>query len=216
MPSALAGIDPHQDSITVGIIDLKGVQLDHQTSPTTSARYLDTIDLLHEHDVHQVGIEGSASWGAQASIALVAAGFDAREVPTQRSPAQRRARRLEKTDAVDSGAAARSLLAEPTLGPVRTLDVHDPLVAKIDAVLEHRRMLVEVRKLALHHAQDQITKLPVDIHDQLTWTGKIEGRLRRLEQISTKVVSTSSGSIGSHGCCHWSITTDSPSWNPSA
>lgn len=162
MPSALAGIDPHQDSITVGIID-------------------------------QVGVEGSASWGAHTAIALVAAGFDAREVPAQRTAAQRRARRLEKTDAVDSVAAARALLAEPTLGPVQTLEVYHSLVAKIEAVLEHRRMLVDVRTLVLHHAQDQIVKLPIEIRDQLSSTGKIEGRHRRLEQINTDVVSTLSG-----------------------
>jgi transposase len=89
--------------------------------------------------------------------------------------------------------APRALLAEPTLGPVQALEVYDPLVAKIEAVLEHRRMLVTVRTLVLHHVQDQIAKLPVEIRDQLTTTGKIEGRLRRLEQIDTTVVSTAAG-----------------------
>ena len=123
----------------------------------------------------------------------VAAGFDAREVPAQRSAAQRRSRRLDKTDVVDAVAAARALLAEPGLGPVQALEVYDSLVAKIEAVLEHRRMLVTVRTLVLHHVQDQISKLPVEIRDQLTTTGKIEGRLRRLEQIDTSVVSTLAG-----------------------
>lgn len=95
--------------------------------------------------------------------------------------AQRRSRRLDKTDAVDAVAAARALLAEPTLGPVHTLEVSDPLVAKIEAVLEHRRMLVNVRTLVLHHVLDQITKLPVEIRDQLTTSGKIDGRLRCLD-----------------------------------
>ena len=63
--------------------------------------------------------------------------------------------------------AARALLAEPTLGPVQALEVYDPLVAKIEAVLEHRRMLVAVRTLALHHVADQIAKLPIEIRDQL-------------------------------------------------
>ena len=81
MSSAVAGIDPHQHSITVGIIDLNGVELTHQTFPTSSAGYLDTIDLLRQHDVGQVGVEGSASWGAHTAIALVETGFDAREVP---------------------------------------------------------------------------------------------------------------------------------------
>jgi transposase len=90
-------------------------------------------------------------------------------------------------------ATARALLAEPTLGPVQTLEVYDPLVAKIEAVLEHRRMLVEVRTLVLHHVQDQISKLPTEIRDQLSATGKIESRLRRLEHIDTTTVSTMAG-----------------------
>ena len=91
-------------------------------------------------------------------------------------------------------AVARALLAEPTLGPVQTLEVYDALVAKIEAVLEHRRMLVAVRTLILHHVQDQITKLPADIRDQLRAAGKIESRLRRLEQLDTSTVSTMAGS----------------------
>jgi transposase len=193
MTSPVGGIDPHQDTITVGIVDANGVELTHASFPTSAAGYLEAIELLTAHGVEQVGIEGSAGWGAHAAIALVAAGFDAREVPAQRSAAQRRSRRLDKTDAVDAVAAARALLAEPTLGPVQTLEVYDSLVAKIEAVLEHRRMLVTVRTLVLHHVQDQITKLPVEIRDQLTTTGKIEGRLRRLEQIDTSVVSTLAG-----------------------
>ena len=193
MTSPLAGIDPHQDTITVGIVDPNGVELTHDTFPTSAAGYVDAIELLTGRGVEQVGIEGSASWGAHAAIALVAAGFDCREVPPQRSAAQRRARRLDKTDVVDAVATARALLAEPSLGPVQTLEVYDSLVAKIEAVLEHRRMLVEVRTLVLHYVQDQITKLPVEIRDQLSATGKIEGRLRRLEQIDTTVVSTIAG-----------------------
>jgi transposase len=193
MTSPVAGIDPHQANYTIGIVDANGVELVHESFPTSASGYLDGIELLTAHGVEQVGIEGSAGWGAHAAIALVAAGFDCREVPAQRSAAQRRSRRLDKTDAVDAVAAARALLAEPTLGPVQTLEVYDPLVAKIEAVLEHRRMLVAVRTLVLHHVQDQISKLPVEIRDQLVTTGKIEARLRRLEQIDPTVVSTLAG-----------------------
>ncbi len=76
---------------------------------------------------------------------------------------------------------------------MQTLEVYDSLVAKIEAVLEHRRMLVEVRTLVLHHVQDQIAKLPTDIRDRLTTDGKIEGRLRRLEQLDTTTASTAAG-----------------------
>ncbi len=193
MTSPVAGIDPHQDSYTIGIVNPNGVELAHETFPTSASGYLDGIELLTTHGVEQVGIEGSAGWGAHAAIAFVAAGFDCREVPAQRSAAQRRSRRLDKTDVVDAVAAARALLAEPGLGPVQALEVYDSLVAKIEAVLEHRRMLVAVRTLVLQHAQDQISKLPVEIRDQLTTTGKIEGRLRRLEQVDTSAVSTLAG-----------------------
>ena len=121
MTAPVAGIDPHQDSYTVGIVDANGVELTHETFPTTAAGYLDGMELLNTHGVAQVGIEGSAGWGAHAAMAFVAAGLDCREVPAQRSAAQRRARRLDKTDAVDAVAAARALLAEPTLGPVQTV-----------------------------------------------------------------------------------------------
>lgn len=193
MASPVAGIDPHQDTYTIGIVDINGVELAHESFPASAAGYLDGIELLNAHGVEQVGIEGSASWGAHAAVALVAAGFDCREVPAQRSAAQRRSRRLDKTDAVDAVAAARALLAEPSLGPVQTLEVYDPLVAKIEAVLEHRRMLVAVRTLTLHHIQNQLAKLPVEIRDQLTTTAKIETRLRQLEHIDTTVVSSLAG-----------------------
>lgn len=193
MTSPVAGIDPHQDTYTIGIVDPNGVELTHQTFPTSAAGYLDGIELLSSHAVEQVGIEGSASWGAHAAIALTAAGFDCREVPPQRSAAQRRARRLDKTDAVDAVAAARALLAEPSLGPVQTLEIYDPLVAKIEAVVEHRRMLVTVRTLVLHYVQDQLSKLPVETRDQLSTTGMIESRLRQLEAIDLTHVSTMAG-----------------------
>lgn len=193
MTSPVGGIDPHQSTFTVGIVDAVGVEIAHGTFDNNAVGYVAAIDLLHMHKVERVGVEGSASWGAHVSIALVAAGLDAREVPPQRSAGQRRIRRLDKTDSVDAISTARAVLAEPTLGKVQTLEVYDALVAKIEAVLEHRRMLVEVRTLVLHYAQDQISKLPTEIRDQLTATGKIEGRLRRLEDIDTTVVSTPAG-----------------------
>lgn len=193
MTGVVAGIDPHQDTFTVGIVDHHGVELATATFPNRSAGYIEAIDLLATHGVELVGVEGTASWGQHAAIALVAAGLDVREVPAQRSAQQRRSRRLAKTDAVDAVAAARALQAEPTLGPAQALAIYDPLVAQIEAVLEHRRALVETRTLLLHYAQDQITKLPAEIRDQLPTTGKIESRLRKLEAIDTTGLANRAG-----------------------
>ncbi|MCP4966111.1 MAG: IS110 family transposase [bacterium] len=193
MTSPVAGIDPHQDNFTVGIVDLHGVAVIHQAFDNTATGFVEAMDLLSTHSVHLVGIEGSAKWGAHVAIALAATGFDTREVPPQRTAAQRRSRRLDKTDAVDAISAARAVLAEPTLGPAQALELYDPLVAKIEAVLEHRRALVETRTLMLAYVADQITKLPTEIRDQLTSVGKIESRLRRLEDIDMNVELTDAG-----------------------
>jgi transposase len=193
MTAPVAGIDPHQSQFTVGIVDANGVELAYDSFRNTAGGFIAAIDLLVTHGVARVGIEGSAGWGAHVAIALVAAGFDAREVPAQRSAIQRRSRRLAKTDAVDAVAAARALLAEPTLGPVQALEVYDPLVAELEAVLEHRRALVEARTLLLHHVGDQLAKLPTDLRDQLPATGKLESRLRKLETIDAANVSTRAG-----------------------
>lgn len=193
MTDPIAGIDPHQDQFTVGIVDHNGVAIDHESFPDNGEGYLAAIDLLNTHRVGLVGVEGSAGWGRHVSIALTAAGFDAREVPAQRMAAQRRARRLDKTDTNDALSTARALLAEPTLGPVQTLEVYDQLVAKIEAVLEHRRALVASRTLLLHHVGDQLAKLPSEIRDLLPTKGKLEARLRALETIDIAEVSTMAG-----------------------
>ena len=183
MASPVAGIDPHQDTFTIGIVDHHGIEIVVGTFASSSDGCVEAIDLLNAHRVQKVGVEGSGKWGEHVSIALVAAQFDAREIPPTRR-AQRRSRRLDKTDAVDALSAARALLAEPTLGPVQALEVYDPVVAEIEAVFQHRKALVASRTLMLHHVGDQITRLPTVVRDLLTTTGKIESRLRRLEHLN--------------------------------
>lgn len=116
MSSPVGGIDPHQAQFTIDIVDSVGVELLVETFDNNAVGYLAAIETFRTHRVEQVGIEGSASWGAHVAIALVAAGLDAREVPAQRSAAQRRSRRLDKTDAIS---AARALLGrtDPRASP---------------------------------------------------------------------------------------------------
>ena len=79
---------------------------------------------------------------------------------------QRRSRRLAKSDNLDATATARALPAEPLLGPVQALEGYDALVARIEAMLEHRRVLVQLRTLTLHHIADQLASWPPrSVHD---------------------------------------------------
>jgi len=180
-----AGIDPHNTNFTVGIIDVHGVEITHKAFPNSATGFVEAIELLTTHGVRTVGVEGSGCLGAHVSIALTSAGFDVREVPAQRSATQRRSRRLDKTDTVDSIAVARAVAAEPTLGPAQVMEIYDPLVAKIETVLEQRRFLVESRVLMLHHVGEQLIKLPIEVRDQIGNHDKVESALRRLETLET-------------------------------
>ena len=68
--SPVAGIDPHQSTYTIGIVDPNGVELAHQSFSTSATGYVEGIEFLTTHDVELVGIEGSARWGAHAAIAM--------------------------------------------------------------------------------------------------------------------------------------------------
>ena len=99
-------------------------------------------------------------------------------------------------------------LAEPSLGPVQALEVYDALVAKIEAVLEHRRMLVQLRTLRLHYIADQLAKLPTEIRDQLDAHGKVQARLVRLGQlaITPRQCQRPPAATGCRGCGPPSMT----------
>jgi len=188
-----AGVDAHQDTITVGIVNPNGLEIIDESFDNTGGGYLEAAELLSANNVEIVGVECSASWGAHTAVALHAAGFDTREVPANRGAAQRKARRLAKTDVIDAYSIARAVLAEPTLGPAQALEIYDAVVAEIDAVLAHRNSLVEQRKLMLAHAQDQMWHLPSELRDQVPTKGKIEQRLRALANIDTTVATTRAG-----------------------
>ena len=51
MSSTVAGIDPHQDTFAVAMIDINGVENTHDTFANTSSGYLAAIELLSAHDV---------------------------------------------------------------------------------------------------------------------------------------------------------------------
>jgi hypothetical protein len=56
---------------------------------------------------------------------------------------------------------ARPTWARLAALPVRVLEVYDPLAAKIEAALEHRRALVETRTLMLHYTRVRSPSYPL-------------------------------------------------------
>jgi transposase len=118
------GIDTHKGSLACCLVDALGTPIDERTLPNDPAGHAALVAWVRSLDpVPLVGLEGSASYGAAAARALVAAGLETREVPPMLSRRERRAsRRVGKSDPGDALAIARVVARERGLPPVRTED----------------------------------------------------------------------------------------------
>ena len=122
----VGGVDPHADTIHVAAVTAVGKVIGDAEFPTTAAGYRRAITFLTSHgEVHRVGVEGAASYGAGISRALTAAGIAVVEVERPTRSARRRA---GKSDRLDAYHAARAVLAE------RTSPVKDPALDGLRAL----------------------------------------------------------------------------------
>jgi hypothetical protein len=58
LSSVVAGIDPHQATFTVAVVDSNGVEIAHDTFSNSATGYLTAIELLNTHRVERVAVEG--------------------------------------------------------------------------------------------------------------------------------------------------------------
>ncbi len=70
----LAGIDTHKDTLAVAVIDEAGRPVVVTEVANTEAGFTTPEQLLAEHAVTRVGIEGSGNYGGGASVHLVLTG----------------------------------------------------------------------------------------------------------------------------------------------
>jgi len=180
----VAGADTHKDTITFGVIDSTGAEVDVASFEVTTEGVAGIIGWLGglSVGVTRVGIEGSAGWGLPVSKALVAAGFDVREVNPSRTSDRRRRRRRPKTDREDALAVAREVLADPSLPPAAAAQPVSDAHREIAVVAERRRTLIRRRQRLLNEAEAVLSKLPLDVRSQLG-AGTVGARLRRLARL---------------------------------
>jgi transposase len=183
----VAGADTHKDSITFAIIDSTGADVALRSFEVTSNGVVDIIEWLRSSKVTvaRVGIEGSAGWGLPMSKALVAAGFDVREVNPARTSDRRRRRRRQKTDNEDALAIAREVLADAGLPPAAAAQPLSVAHTEISVVAERRRTLIRRRQRLLNEAEAVLSKLPLDLRAQLG-KGTVGARLRRLARLEAE------------------------------
>lgn len=109
-PVALvAGVDTHSQTHTVAVLTTTGRGMTTETFPADAAGYRQVIRMLHDSGgVATVGVEGTGSYGAGLTRALVPGGFEVKEVLR---PARRVRRRHGKSDPIDAIAAARTVIS---------------------------------------------------------------------------------------------------------
>jgi transposase len=165
-----AGVDSHKDTLAVAVIDAAGRTVTVRQVANEPAGFTVLADLVAEHAVVRVGIEGSTNFGWAAAMHLVAAGAVVVEVPPLLTSRERQSRPGQgKTDPVDAVAIARITAREAVLPPVRPMG---GLPAELRVLMDYREQLIAER-----------TALANRIHADLGWLRPgYQRRLPRLTQ----------------------------------
>ncbi|MBF6209392.1 transposase, partial [Streptomyces gardneri] len=105
----MARVDTHADTIHVAVVDGVGRELGDEEFPTTTTGYRAALEFLASFGTVEVaGIEGTSSYGAGITRAVLAAGIEVREVIRP----ERSVRRMRgKSDPIDAYQAARAVVS---------------------------------------------------------------------------------------------------------
>lgn len=171
----VAGIDPHKSSATITILDHRGGLVSNASFPITEEGVDQLLSFLlgAELTIDRVGVEGSGFLGRPIVLALMAAGYDVREVQANRTAERRRRRRRAKTDIEDAEAIARETLADPHLPPAGKHEAPSSAWQTLTALRDWRASLVLQRVRLLTEAEAMLVTLPVTIRDALPSTSRV-------------------------------------------
>lgn len=152
----VAGADTHADTIHVAAITMTGAAVGDKEFPATRAGYTAAIKYLTSlGPVERIGVEGTASYGAGFTRAVIAAGIEVVEV----TRAVKSTRRLKgKSDPLDAYSAARTALAGDGLATPKddaTCGLRALHIARRSAV-KHRTAVINQIKAMLVSAPDAV------------------------------------------------------------
>jgi transposase len=152
----VAGADTHADTIHVAAVTTTGTAVGDMEFPTTRAGYTAAIRFLNSlGQVERIGVEGTASYGAGFTRAVIAAGIEVVEV----TRAVKSTRRLKgKSDPLDAYSAARTALAGEGLATPKddaTSGLRALHIARRSAI-KHRTAVINQIKAMLVSAPDSV------------------------------------------------------------
>jgi transposase len=155
----IAGADTHADTIHVAAVTMAGAAGGDKEFLTTRAGYTAAIKFLMSlGHVERIGVEGTASYGAGFTRAVIAAGIEVVEV----TRAVKSTRRLNgKSDPLDAYSAARTALAGDGLATPK-----DDTTAGLRALHIARRSAVKHRTAAINQIKAMVVSAPDAVREK--------------------------------------------------
>jgi len=154
------GVDTHKDSHTAAAVSSTGAVVEHLTVPADPAGYRRLIAFGERHQARLWAIEGTGSFGAGLTAALLMKGERVAEVDRPQRPARRAG---AKSDDIDAVRAARQALAGIGLGEPRCRGDREA----IRVLLSTRAQAIDFRTRAIAALYALITSAPDTLRERL-------------------------------------------------
>jgi transposase len=154
------GVDTHKDTHTAAAVGATGAVLEHLTVPADPAGYRQLIAFGRRHDATLWAIEGTGSFGAGLTTALLARCERIVEVDRPQRPARRGG---VKSDEIDAVRAARQALAGVGLSEPRRRGDREA----IRVLLATRAQAITFRTRAISALHALVTGAPDGLRERL-------------------------------------------------
>lgn len=156
----IIGVDTHKHTHTAAAVSATGAVLDHVTRAADPGGYHRLLDFGRRHEATGWAIEGTGSFGAGLTAALLAAGETVVEVDRPERPARRAG---AKSDDVDAVRAARQALAGIGVSEPRCRGEREA----IRVLLATRAQAVEFRTSTIAALHALVTSAPDELRERL-------------------------------------------------
>jgi len=154
------GVDTHKHTHTAAAVNLTGAVLDHLTVAADPAGYRQLVSFGRRHAAQLWAIEGTGSFGAGLTTALLGQGARVVEVDRPQRPARRGG---VKSDDIDAVRAARQALAGVGVGEPRCRGQREA----IRVLLTTRAQAIEFRTRAISALHALVTSAPDSLRNRL-------------------------------------------------
>jgi transposase len=154
------GVDTHKDTHTAAVVSLTGAVLDHVTVPADPKGYRRLIAFADRHQGRLWAIEGTGSFGAGLTTALLARSERVVEVDRPERPARRAG---AKSDDIDAVRAARQVLAGQGVSDPRCRGQREA----IRVLLATRAQAIDFRTRAISALHALVISAPTALRERL-------------------------------------------------